>query len=86
MNTYEGNDIINIGFGQDLSIRHLVELIKNVVGYQGMIVWDSSKPNGTPRKLLNIDRLKSMGWEPSITLLDGIKDTIMWCEQNGIFD
>jgi GDP-L-fucose synthase len=86
MNTYDGNGIVNIGSGKDLSIRELVELIKSIVGYDGEIVWNSSQPNGTPRKLLNIDILKNMGWEPLISLEDGIKDTLLWCENNGVLD
>ncbi|HJZ24269.1 MAG TPA: GDP-L-fucose synthase [Candidatus Babeliales bacterium] len=85
MNTYDGNNIVNIGSGKDLSIRELVTLIKNIIGYEGEIVWKSSQPDGTPRKLLNIDTLTNMGWQPQISLLDGLKETVSWCHTNGIF-
>lgn len=85
MNTYDSNGIVNIGSGQDLSIRELVTLIKNSIGYEGEIVWNSSQPDGTPRKLLNIDTLISMGWQPQISLFDGLIDTISWCKNNGVF-
>lgn len=86
MNTYEENGIVNIGSGQDLSIRELVTMIKNIIGYQGEIVWKSTQPDGTPRKLLNIDILTSMGWQPNISLVEGIRDTVVWCKANAIFD
>lgn len=86
MNNYDGSEIINIGSGEDLSIRDLVNTIKDIVGYGGDIVWNSSKPNGTPRKLLNIDKLKSMGWNPLISLSDGIANTLVWCKDHKIFD
>ena len=85
MNNYDGSEIINIGSGTDLSIKELVEMIKNIVEYTGEIVWDSSKPNGTPRKLLNIEKLTSLGWQPLISLPEGIKSTLMWCKNNAIF-
>jgi len=86
MNTYNENSIVNIGSGQDLSIRELVALIKNIIGYDGEIVWKSSQPDGTPRKLLNIDVLTRMGWKPHISLSKGLTDTIAWCKENSIFD
>jgi GDP-L-fucose synthase len=86
MNTYDGNEIINIGSGQDISIANLVKLIKEIVGYTGEIAWDSSKPDGTPRKLLNINKLINLGWTPSITLTEGIKSTLSWCKENDIFN
>ena len=67
-------DFVNVGTGKDIQIRDLVELIRQVVGYKGNIVWDTSMPDGTPRKLLNIDRIKSIGWEPSIELEEGLKE------------
>ena len=67
------NDLYNIGIGKDLSIRDLSLLIKNIVGYDGEIKWDISKPDGTPRKLLDISRFEKMGWKASINLEDGIK-------------
>ena len=86
MNTYEGDSIVNIGSGTDLSIRELVMLIKEIVGYNGEIVWKSSQPDGTPRKLLNIDILTSMGWAPTISLEDGLRSTVQWCYDNTVFN
>ena len=73
MESYNRGDIINIGTGSDLTIRELAQLIKKIVGFTGKIVWDTTKPNGTPRKLLNSTRLFSLGWKPKITLEEGIK-------------
>jgi GDP-L-fucose synthase len=84
MNKYDGNEIINIGSGEDLPIADLVTLIKNSIGYEGEIVWNSSKPDGTPRKLLDISQLKAMGWLPRISLCDGLMETIAWCKDNNI--
>ena len=75
MKSYSENDIINIGVGEDLSIRELAFLIKKVVGFEGEIVFDTSKPDGTPRKLLDISKIKKLGWAPEISLEEGIKDT-----------
>lgn len=86
MEHYNGNDIVNIGTGKDLTILDLVYLIKKTIGYQGTITFDASKPDGTPRKLLNIDRITSMGWQPKISLEEGIKKTINWCNENNTFD
>jgi GDP-L-fucose synthase len=67
---------VNVGVGTDLSIRELAELVASVVGYDGAIEWDTSKPDGTPRKLLDVSRLRSLGWEPSIALRDGVAATL----------
>ncbi|MEP6618015.1 MAG: GDP-L-fucose synthase [bacterium] len=72
------NQIVNIGFGEDISIRELAELIKELVGYEGELRWDSSKPDGTPRKLLDSTRLHATGWTPAISLRDGIARTYAW--------
>lgn len=76
MNQYDGSDTINVGLGEDVSIRELAEMIKAALEYDGEIVWDTSKPDGTPRKLLDISRIKDLGWSPSITLEEGIIRTI----------
>lgn len=73
---------INVGTGIDCSIRDLAETMAEVVGFQGDIVFDSSKPDGTPRKLLDVSRLKSLGWQSSISLHDGLVDTYRWFLQN----
>jgi len=65
--------LINIGVGEDLSIKELAEMIKEITGYKGKIAFDISKPDGTPRKLMDISKLSSLGWKASIHLKDGIK-------------
>jgi GDP-L-fucose synthase len=75
MNHYDSSEIINVGSGEDLSIRELASTIANVVNYQGEIVWDRTKPDGTPRKLLNISKIKKLGWNAKVKLEDGIKQT-----------
>ncbi|TDX58917.1 GDP-L-fucose synthase [Orenia marismortui] len=78
MNNYNGNQILNIGVGKDISIQELAELIKDIVGFEGEIVNDTSKPDGTPRKLLDVSRLNELGWKADISLRDGIKSTYEW--------
>lgn len=73
MNTYQGNVSVNIGTGEDISIKQLAELIKDIVGYQGEIVWNTDKPDGTPRKLLDVSLIHSLGWHHKIHLEDGIQ-------------
>jgi GDP-L-fucose synthase len=75
----------NVGTGVDLTIRDLAAQIQSIVGHEGDIVWDSSKPNGTPRKLMDISKLKEMGWSPQIELIDGIKNTYYWFLNNYSF-
>jgi GDP-L-fucose synthase len=82
MGCYEGGDVVNVGCGQDLTIRDLAELVARVVGYSGQIVFDSSKPDGTPRKLLDISRATSMGWQPAIPLEEGLRATYDWFRSN----
>jgi GDP-L-fucose synthase len=67
---------VNIGCGEDIRIKDLAEIIKNIVGYEGKIVWDASKPDGTPRKLLDVSKLNALGWKPKITLEDGIRQVV----------
>ena len=75
MVNYDSEEIINVGTGKDITIKELAETIADVVGFKGEIVWDTSKPNGTPRKVLNIDKIKSLGWEPKVGLREGIEKT-----------
>ena len=72
---YDSEDIINVGTGKDITIKDLAETIADVVGFKGEVVWDTSKPNGTPRKVLNVDKIESLGWEPKVSLREGIKKT-----------
>ncbi len=82
MDHYEGNDFFNVGYGQEVTILELAELVKKTVGYQGRIVMDSSKPDGTPRKLTDISRILETGWRPKIDLETGIRQTYEWfCEK-----
>lgn len=84
MEKYSSPDIINVGWGKDISILELAELIRDVVGFDGDIELDSSKPDGTPRKLLDTSKLSSLGWTPSISLEEGIRQTYQWyCSANG---
>mgnify|MGYP001216834755 FL=1 len=78
MKDYNSPEPINVGTGEDVTIKQLAETIAKTVGYDDIINWDTSKPNGTPRKVLNVDKIKSLGWEPSISLEDGIQSTYEW--------
>lgn len=78
MDAYSGGDPVNVGVGEDISIRELAELVSGVVGYEGEIVHDLSRPDGTPRKLLDVSRLRGLGWEASIPLRKGIEETYSW--------
>ncbi len=82
MNTYDDSKIINIGTGIDISIKELAEKIKGVVGYEGTIKWDTKKPDGTPRKLLDVSKLHKLGWKHTIDLNDGIASTYEWYKKN----
>ena len=75
MQVYSDEAPVNVGCGEDLSIRELAEMIADVVGYTGRIAWDASKPDGTPRKWLDVSRIRSLGWQPSIPLREGIAAT-----------
>lgn len=82
MQHYESEELINVGVGEDVSIRELAELIKRIVGYEGEITYDTSKPDGTPRKLLDVSRLSKAGWHAKIGLEDGIRATYQWYLSN----
>ena len=84
MNKYDRDEILNIGVGEDLTIRELAELIKTVTGYAGGIQFDKSKPDGTPRKLLDVSRLRTTGWRPRISLEEGIRRTYAWYLENKV--
>jgi GDP-L-fucose synthase len=78
LNSYKDNEPVNIGVGEDLSIMELSSLIQDVVGFKGEVYWDQTKPNGTPRKLLDISKLKNLGWSPKINLVKGVTSTYDW--------
>lgn len=82
MNTYDGSEIINIGTGEDLSIKELAETIQSIIGFEGKIVWDTTKPDGTPRKWLDVSRLHVLGWKHMIHLREGVHLTYRWFLEN----
>jgi GDP-L-fucose synthase len=82
MNDYDSSDIINVGTGSDISIKDLVEIMVDIVDYRGDIVWDTTKPNGTPRKVMNVDKLKSLGWNPKKGIRQGLYETYEWFKEN----
>ena len=81
---YDSPEIINVGCGEDISIRELAELICEVVGFDGELAWDTTKPDGTPRKLLDVTKIRALGWKPAITLRDGIARTYDWFRANRV--
>jgi GDP-L-fucose synthase len=82
MQNYEEAGHINVGTGEDVRIWELANIIADVVGYDRDINWDFTKPNGTPRKVLNVEKIKSLGWEPKIALHEGIESTYQWYKEN----
>lgn len=82
LRNYSDHEHVNVGSGSDLTIREVAEMVKEVVGFQGELSWDTSKPDGTPRKLMNTDRLRSMGWAPATPLREGISRTYAWFVEN----
>jgi len=82
MENYTGNEIVNIGVGEDISIKELAEKVQQVVGYNGTIKFDTSKPDGTPRKLVDVTKLNSLGWKASTTLEDGLSQAYQWFLDN----
>jgi len=82
LENYESPEIINIGVGEDVTIRELAEIICEVVGFNGELIFDTSKPDGTPRKLLDVSKIRSLGWSPTISLRDGITSTYQWYLEN----
>ncbi|MDX3075367.1 GDP-L-fucose synthase [Streptomyces sp. NPDC088354] len=83
LRSYDGDEPVNVGCGSDLTIRELAETVREVVGYAGDIAWDTGKPDGTPRKLLDVSRLTGLGWKPEIALRDGIASTYAWWREHG---
>ncbi|MCX8007875.1 MAG: GDP-L-fucose synthase [Coriobacteriia bacterium] len=82
MERYDGEDIVNVGVGEDITIAELGLLVQAIVGYRGQIVWDTSKPDGTPRKLLDVSRLHALGWRARIGLREGVEATYRWYLDN----
>jgi GDP-L-fucose synthase len=78
MESYSDEGFLNIGTGEDITIKELAGLVKSAVGLEGEIVFDTSKPDGTPRKLMDVSRLAASGWQPRIGLSEGIADTYQW--------
>ena len=78
MEQYDGREIVNIGVGEDLTIRELAEMVVRIVGFEGKLRFDASKPDGTPQKLLDVSRLKNLGWQAKISLEQGIRQTYEW--------
>ncbi|MBN1849832.1 MAG: GDP-L-fucose synthase [Deltaproteobacteria bacterium] len=82
MNNYDGNEIINVGVGKEISIKELADMIAGIVGFKGEIRYDPSKPDGMPLKLLDISRLSHMGWKNKVSLQEGIESTYQWYIRN----
>ena len=78
MQNYDGEDAINVGWGEDISIKELAETVASIVGFQGELQFDTTKPDGTPRKLLSVDKMNALGWRPRIPLRNGIESTYRW--------
>jgi len=78
MQSYDGEGIVNVGCGEDLTIAELAERVSDAVGFEKRIVFDASKPDGTPRKLLDVSRLTALGWRPKVALRDGLAETYRW--------
>src|SRR5450432_3745770 len=85
MQKYEDQQTINVGIGDDVTIAELAETMKSVVQYKGAIVFDTSKPDGTPRKLLDSSRMLAMGWRPRKQLVEGLQSTYRWAVDNKVF-
>jgi len=79
---YDSPEIVNVGCGEDITVRALAQLVCEVVGFQGQLEWDRTKPDGTPRKLLDVSKLTALGWKPRIALRDGISRTYEWFLEN----
>jgi len=82
MENYNSPEIINIGYGEDYTIKEIVEIIKDVVDYKGDIIWDITKPNGTPKRLLDSTKLFNLGWKPKVELRQGLQEAYTWFREN----
>jgi len=84
LSEYDSSMPINVGIGEDVTIRELAELILEESGYDGQVIWDAEKPDGTPRRVLEVSRIKQLGWRPKIDLRKGIESTIKWYRENKV--
>ena len=82
MQSYDESEHINVGTGEDIQLKDLAKMISSIVGYNGEIEWDHTKPNGTLRKVMNVDKIKNLGWSPKISLDEGIRKTYEWFKEN----
>ena len=82
LENYDSPEIVNVGYGEDTTIRDLAELMCDIIGFKGELVFDTSKPDGTPRKLLDISRIRSLGWRPEVSLPEGIARSYKWFLKN----
>src|ERR1700761_4577612 len=82
LNNYDDEGIVNVVWGEDVTIRELAETVASVAGFRGRLDFDSSKPDGTPRKLLDTSRLTALGWKPKIKLREGIESTYAWFQNH----
>lgn len=82
LENYDEEVAINVGVGEDISVSDLANRIKQIIGFEGEIAWDKTKPDGTPRKLLDVSRISALGWKPEITLIDGIQSTYDWFQKH----
>ena len=82
LENYNGEEHVNIGTGKEISIKELAKTIQKVVGYEGEIVWNTSMPDGTPRKLTDVEKLHSLGWKHKVELEEGVRLTFEWFEKN----
>lgn len=83
MQSYESHETVNVGTGEDITIAELAETMKRVVGFEGRVVFDATKPDGTPRKLLDVTRISELGWRPAWSLTDGLRETYRWMTTSG---
>jgi GDP-L-fucose synthase len=84
MDRYSGEDIVNVGAGKDIPIAELATLVADVVGYRGEIRWDRTKPDGTPRKIMDSSNMRQLGWQPRIALKQGLQTTYEWYQSQGL--
>ena len=82
MSNYDGDQFVNVGVGNDVSIKALAEIVKETVGFEGKLIFDTSKPDGTPRKLLDVTKLNEAGWQAKIKLGEGVRSTYLWFLDN----